>query len=303
MINCFKIHGYPEWYKALKNQRAQGTMRVNLANTSMETPLDYDDNSEPHPDSTASHQTSSDMDLSAMIQREIMKYMKGKKRVAQAHFAQTNFAGMTSIPTLKCNLKSQEFSSKKGLWIIDTGASKHMCKDLHLLTDVISLTSPIPVLLHDGKTYLVRQVGRVPLTQGLCLHNVLYLPSFRFNLITVHYLCSSTNLCFHFSSTSCQLQDRKTAEVMVVGKVHGTLYVFDPAETITLPQPPSSTPLLPTFPVICNASLASNNTLDIVTLWHRCFGHASATALKHVSSLSNVHLPDFKNCVIYPLAK
>ena len=71
MINCFKIHGYPEWYKALKNHRAQGTMRVNLSNTSMETPLDCNDNSEPHPGSTSSHQTSSDMDLFAMIQRRL----------------------------------------------------------------------------------------------------------------------------------------------------------------------------------------------------------------------------------------
>ena len=157
-----------------------------------------------------------------MIQGDIIKYMKGNERVAQAHFAQTNFTGMTSIPTLNCNRKSPKFSSKKGLWIIDTGASNHICKDLHLLTDVNSLTSPIPVFLLDGKTYLVQQVGRVPLTQGLCLNNVLYLPSFRFNLISVHHLCLSTNLRFHFSCTSYQLQDRKTAEVMVVGKVHGT---------------------------------------------------------------------------------
>ena len=132
---------------------------------------------------------------------------------------------MTSILTLNCNLKSPEFSSRKGLWIIDTGASNHICKDLHLLIDVISLTSPILVFLPDGKTYLVRQVGRVPLTRGLCPHNVLYLPSFRFNLTTVHHLCSSTNLCFYFFSLLPVPRDWKTAEVMVVGKVHGTLYV------------------------------------------------------------------------------
>ena len=53
----------------------------------METPLDCNDNSEPHPGSTVSHQTSSDIDFFSMIQREIMKYMKGNERVAQAHFA------------------------------------------------------------------------------------------------------------------------------------------------------------------------------------------------------------------------
>ena len=110
-----------------------------------------------------------------------------------------------------------------------------MCKDLHLLIDVISLTSPIPVFLPDGKTYLVRQVGRVPLTEGLCLHSVLYFPIFRFNLTSIHHLCSSTNLCFHFFFLLPVPWDWKTAEVMMVGKVHGTLYVFDQAETITPP--------------------------------------------------------------------
>ena len=39
MENCFKIHGYPDWYKRLKNQRSQGIVMANLANTSSETPL------------------------------------------------------------------------------------------------------------------------------------------------------------------------------------------------------------------------------------------------------------------------
>ena len=92
MKNCFKIHGYPDWYKTLKDQKMQGTVRANLAGPLLETPLDWGSTEEPNHEDT-NHTTSLNViDLSAIIQKEITKYIKGKGSLAQALFAQTGFA-------------------------------------------------------------------------------------------------------------------------------------------------------------------------------------------------------------------
>ena len=86
---------------------------------------------------------------------------------------------------------------------------------------------PLLVFLPDGSTHLVHKTGRVTLPKDISLTNVLYLPSFNFNLLSGHALCASTNLSFSFSFVFCSLQDSKTREVLVVGKVVGTLYILD----------------------------------------------------------------------------
>ena len=94
MSSCFKIHGYPDWYKGLKNHISQATMRANLASTTPETPHDYTDIAASHNDDASSHQTSTDIDLSTIIQREIAKYMKDKGSNDPIGLAHTNLAAI-----------------------------------------------------------------------------------------------------------------------------------------------------------------------------------------------------------------
>ena len=93
MMTCFKIHGFPNWYKNLKNQRMKGPARVNMASTQLETPLNCE-NAEAHSHEDGSHHLPAyEMDMSAIIQKETMKNMKDKGSFAHAHFSQTSFAG------------------------------------------------------------------------------------------------------------------------------------------------------------------------------------------------------------------
>ena len=205
MSSCFKIHGYSDWYKGLKNHISQATMRENLASTTSETLLDYTDIAVSHNEDASSHQTSTDIDLSTIIQREIEKYMKDKGSNTPIGLAHSNFAGISSGTILSCNLNTIGFTSKQGTWIIDIGTTNHMCNDLSLLEDANDIHPPLEVFLPDGRTHLVHKSGRVTLTHTICLTNVLYIPQFSFNLWSVHHLCDSGNVRFHFSSTSCYL--------------------------------------------------------------------------------------------------
>ena len=89
-------------------------MRANLANTTPKTPLDYTDIASLHNEDPSSHQTSTNIDLSTIIQREIAKYMKDKGSTAPIGFAHINFAGISSGTILSCNLNITKLTSKQG---------------------------------------------------------------------------------------------------------------------------------------------------------------------------------------------
>ena len=76
---------------------------------------------------------------------------------------------------------------KSNTWIIDTGATYHMVQSVAQLTTITSL-------VHT----LVTHIGTVHSSPSLILTDVLCVPSFTFNLISVSKLTKSLNCCLIF---------------------------------------------------------------------------------------------------------
>ena len=131
----------------------QGTVRVNPAGAMLETLLDCDSHEASNHESASHHTSSDDTGLTAIIRKEIAKYMTNKGKFAQARFAQTSFAGIPSKPILSCNLNALDFPSRKGSWIIDTRASNHICNNLNQLVDITNIQPPLPVFLPVQKHF------------------------------------------------------------------------------------------------------------------------------------------------------
>lgn len=53
---------------------------------------------------------------------------------------------------------------KVGSWIIDTGASDHMCFQLHLMQNLTKLVQPVILSMPTGHTIVVSHIGNVVLT-------------------------------------------------------------------------------------------------------------------------------------------
>lgn len=90
-------------------------------------------------------------------------------------------------------------------WIIDSGASDHMTSNKELLFDIIPLTIRYLVTLPNGYKVKVTSTGFFALTPSIILHNVLFIPSFQYNLISVHKLIKQLYCIVLFTSTSCLL--------------------------------------------------------------------------------------------------
>lgn len=89
-------------------------------------------------------------------------------------------------------------------WIIDSGASDHMCHLLTIFSSYKQITNKEHVItVPDGGKIGVKYIGTVNLHNGLILHDVLYVPDFKFNLIAVNKLIADNECSVSFNNDGC----------------------------------------------------------------------------------------------------
>jgi len=154
---CFKLVGYPDWYKGVRDS-TKGRVPVRIAanavgQDSCDTPLEETSCREVSPNQVDTGW------VQALVAQEMMKWMQGKQskqgaddhsspssqsdgnQISYAHFAGITLAGSHSSA---CCSVSQACS---GSWIVDTGASDHMTHDPHLFCHLTKLSKPTLVTL------------------------------------------------------------------------------------------------------------------------------------------------------------
>ena len=87
-------------------------------------------------------------------------------------------------------------------WVLDTGATDHI---IHSVTLFTKITSSVPtfVQLPNGEKVTVTHIGTIQITSTLILENVLCVPSFSFNLISISKLTKCLSCCLVFLSNFC----------------------------------------------------------------------------------------------------
>lgn len=69
-------------------------------------------------------------------------------------------------------------------WVIDSGATDHICNNLKLF-DSIHDMKPVTVRLPNGSSVVATMAGHIRLSDDLFLRDVLYLPAFNLNLVSI----------------------------------------------------------------------------------------------------------------------
>ncbi|XP_019440938.1 PREDICTED: uncharacterized protein LOC109346011 [Lupinus angustifolius] len=104
------------------------------------------------------------------------------------------------------------------------GATDHVCPDLSIF-DIHHNIKPITIGLLNGNTVSAKISGTVNLTDSLILHNVLYVPEFNFNLISIHKLTNSLHCKLIFDSSNCSIQDMITLRLIGRAEVRNGLMI------------------------------------------------------------------------------
>ena len=120
-----------------------------------------------------------------------------------------------------------------GKWIVDSGATSHMCNDREQFVNFKELLNKQAVTLGDGHTLDGTGIGTVKIetllpdgnSQKCRLEKVLYLPNLSYNLLSVSK-AAETGHTTSFSSTSCEIVDQKRRVTAFATKV-GSLYYLE----------------------------------------------------------------------------
>lgn len=148
-------------------------------------------------------------------------------------------------------------------WIIDSGASSHICSNPKLMCTTYQLVRPTIIYLPDGTYKAVAYAGKMKLTKDIFLVDVLFVPGFTHNLLSVAQLIQELDVKCTFYPTHCIFQKQETDQLMGVGKMKNNLYII---ESIT-------------EKFCCN--LLNPNSMTVQE-WHAYLRHPSISTMKHM---------------------
>ncbi|XP_074355693.1 uncharacterized protein LOC141695336 [Apium graveolens] len=135
---------------------------------------------------------------------QLFKMLPGSSLNNSENIEDSPFSGM--INTNKMYVKSNE-------WIVDYEASDHMTSSLNNLLNVKHAPPNFTINLPTGATSKISHIGDVILKSGLKLLNVLYVPQFTHNLLSINKLAKNNACDVIFYPGKCLILDRMTKQM------------------------------------------------------------------------------------------
>uniref|UniRef100_A0A803KQU1 Uncharacterized protein n=1 Tax=Chenopodium quinoa TaxID=63459 RepID=A0A803KQU1_CHEQI len=178
--------------------------------------------------------------------------------------SQANLAGKICLTT-----------SLNAGWLVDSGATDHICTNLNMFPTFKELHGiNNSITIPDGSKINVLHIGSVILNGD----NVLHVPDFKFNLLSVPKLCKDMNCKVLFTHDVCFVQDHSQSSILL-GRLHAGLYYVEDQKCS------ASLSLSSNFLTSCNYTSwtqASKNATKIAELWHLRLEHLPFHNFKHV---------------------
>ncbi|WVZ16874.1 hypothetical protein V8G54_009856 [Vigna mungo] len=261
---CFKKHGYPPGYKFSDNKPGQINNVSTVRDATQPNELDPD------------HSSTETIKITPQ-QYQILAELFNKSE-SNAPNVHINQVGTLSTNTSPGNIVSTLHVHSDNTWLLDSGATDHICISLKIFSFYQKIT-PISITLPNGKILQAHYKGTVRFHSKFHLSNVLYIPDFSFNLISVSQLIANINCTLIFSPSGCIMQDTQSQEKIGLIRHKNGLYLFD-------------------SPICKNDTSCSPLICSIQTpnLWHARFGHLSNDRLhllqnKHAYITNDTQIP------------
>ncbi|KAG7534049.1 Ribonuclease H-like superfamily [Arabidopsis thaliana x Arabidopsis arenosa] len=257
---CYKIHGYPIGFKH-KNKSAQEDKQPTTKPIVAQLAL--------------TNAASSDI-LAGMAKtltkdqiQGVLAYFSAQLNNDQTSNVASIFgATITALPGMAFSSSTLHFVGALRAtgnvlsyesWIIDSGATHHVCHDKNLFL-TLSETLNNSVTLPTGFGVKITGIGTVKLSDFMILKNVLYIPDFRLNLLSVSQLTKDMGYRVSFDENSCMIQDHIKGLMIGKGEQISNLYILE----------------IPSLMKNSDSSLViSANVVVDSSIWHSRLGHPS----------------------------
>jgi hypothetical protein len=257
--NCFKKYGYPPHW--------QQNSTVNNVATQGITEEEYpSENNEELPNEV----DSGSLVFTPEQHKALLALLQGSS-IAPSH----SVNHLSSNPNLGTGIIcSIQNSQKLESFILDTGATDHVCFSIKFF-QCLKRIKPITIKLPNGSSVTTCFVGSILFTSKFHLTDVLYIPDFSYNLISVPKLTLNLKCHLIFDNTTCVIQDSFLKMLIGAAELKHGLYLL----TSPLVSLPNTTP---THCINSINSLSSNKPTDC-NVWHLRFGHVSNNTLCEIN--------------------
>ncbi|CAL2249190.1 unnamed protein product [Prunus armeniaca] len=184
-------------------------------------------------------------------------------------------------------------SSKKHIWVIDTGVTDHMTFDPGQITSHTPSSQSVVSNVNGTPSSIIGE-GSLSLSDSLTLDSVLIVSSLHHNLLSVAQITTALNCTEIFWPTHCVFHDILSSKTIGCGTKRGKLYYLDLTSD-------SEASLSHAYKI--EGTSVEKQTSE-VWLWHRRLGHALFGYLHKLfpSLFSQLDISSF-TCDIRELAK
>jgi hypothetical protein len=117
------------------------------------------------------------------------------------------------------------------MWIIESGASRHMTRDQVRLSNLNEKRTSYKVEIGDKNTYPVEGIGQASIklktSNNVHLRNVLYVPNLENNLVSISFLDDKGNIiAFVDGKVLSWSRNSNIENTRVIGTREGRLYIL-----------------------------------------------------------------------------
>ncbi|XP_021995106.1 uncharacterized protein LOC110892024 [Helianthus annuus] len=117
-----------------------------------------------------------------------------------------------------------------GNWIVDSGCTEYISYLLNLFHGNLKTTHELPVRIPNGDSIPVKRKGSSTLPNGTEIRDVLYVPDFTCNLLSVSRLTRDLHCTLTFFPNFFVMQDLNSKKLIEMGKCQHGLYRMKMAE-------------------------------------------------------------------------
>jgi hypothetical protein len=128
-----------------------------------------------------------------------------------------------------CNMagRCSFFDNDDAKWVIDNRATDHITYNKDLYNNFKILADTVTVGLPNNDSVVAAGIANVNVTGNFMLSNVLYIPNFNINLMSVAQTIDDLNCIIQFAPDTCIIQDLMTGKQIGVADRKKHLYILD----------------------------------------------------------------------------
>jgi len=191
-------------------------------------------------------------------------------------------------------------------WVLDSGATDHMTYVFDQLVESKTLKEKSKIILPNGHTSEISSIGKVQLSNDLILQDVLYIPAFKYNLLSIPKLTKDNNCIVIFHLKFCVIQDYVNKRILGIARECRGLYMLKdkPLDGVDSKFQHIIQQLLEVDKekLFLVGSVDRHTKLNGYELWHKRLSHAPYHKLKHMTQLQ-LQGEGNKICVTCPMEK